>query len=215
MALPPNIPTSFVPKQPVQTPRRKQSVVGNLFLIVSLAIAGVALVAAAGTLAYVQFLTHVEGVKAAELQQQQDAVNVDTVRDYIRLKDRLNSGRMLLETHVTLSNFFDELEALTLQNVQFTSLDLAVAGDGSAKVTLGGVARNFNALAVQSNMVASNKLIKRAIFSDIAFDTTANTSRIKFTLTADLDAKLIQGGMDMMPALPEPLPAAPTATTTP
>lgn len=187
MALSPGIPTSFVPKQPVQSPSRKSGG-NNIFLLVSLAIAGIAVVAAIAVFAYSQFLAHVQTAKAAELQKEQDAVNSDTVRDYIRLKDRLSSGETLLNNHVVLSKFFDELESLTLQNVQFQSLTVTVAGDGSAKVELNGLAKNFNALAVQSNNVAADKLFKSAIFSGIGFD---NNGHIKFMLTADIDPSLI------------------------
>jgi hypothetical protein len=186
-------------------------------MLVSFAVAGLALLASGAVFAYGQFLVHVEVAKAAELKKQQDAVNVDTVKEYIRLKHRFNSGTSLLDSHVTLSRFFDELESLTLQNVQFTTLSLAVAGDGTAKLDLDGVAKNFNALAVQSNQVAGEKLIKRAIFSGIGFDSTGSqaSSRIKFKLTADLDPKLLHGGSTGA-VVAQPVGTQPvgTATTT-
>jgi Tfp pilus assembly protein PilN len=187
-------------------------------LLVSLAVAGVAIVAAIAIFAYSQFLSHVQAAKAAELQKEQDAVSADTVRDYIRLKDRLSSGETLLNNHIVLSRFFDELETLTLQNVQFQTLTVTVAGDGSAKVELSGLAKNFNALAVQSNNVAADKLFKSAIFSGIGFD---NNGHIKFTLTADIDPSLIHVSEKDAAAQPaaavQPLaqPDASAATTTP
>jgi len=216
VALSPGIPTSFVPKQPVQTPRRKVSAGSNLFMLVSFAVTGLVVLVSGAVFAYSQFLAHVEITKAAELQKQQDAVDTDTVREYIRLKDRFNSGASLLDNHITLSRFFDDLESLTLQNVQFTKLSLTVAGDGTAKLDLDGIAKNFNALAVQSNNVAGDKLIKRAIFSDIGFDSSSKTSsRIKFKLTADLDPKLLHGGSQAgIVAQPAAVPVAPVSTTT-
>ena len=215
VALSPGIPTSFVPKQPVQTPARKANGGNNLFLLISLAIVGLSVLAAAATFAYDQFLSHLVTAKAAELQKAQDAVNADTVREYIRLKDRLNSGEMLLNNHIILSKFFDELELLTLQNVQFQSLTVTVAGDGTAKVSLDGLAKNFNALAVQSNNVAADKLFKSAIFSGIAFDTNGH---IKFKLTADIDPSLIHVTEKDAGAAPAQAAvqqiAAPAATTT-
>lgn len=188
-------------------------------MMVSLAVAGLAILVAVGIFAYGQFLSSIQKAKAAELQKAQDAVNADTLRDYIRLKDRLNSGEMLLDNHIMLSRFFDELETLTLSNVQFQNLTVTVAGDGSAKVSLDGLAKNFNALAVQSNNVAADKLFKSAIFSSIAFD---GSGHIKFKLTADIDPSLIhvtQKSAGSVPATAQTLqqavqPIVPLATST-
>lgn len=218
VAITPGIPTSFVPKQPVQTPKRKPSSGTSVFLIASLSLAGIAVLAGGGIFAYSQFLTHVKEAKAAELQQALDSVNADTVRDYIRLKDRLVSGETILDNHVILSSFFNELESVTLQNVQFRTLTVTVAGDGSAKVSMDGIAKNFNALAVQSNAVAADKNFKQAIFSGIGFDTG---NQIRFLLTAQIDPDLIRitkkeaGTQPAAPAAALTTPiAAPKATTT-
>lgn len=212
MALSPGIPTSFVPKQPVQAPRRKASAGTNLFLLASLAVAGVALLASGAVFAYDRYLTYVQNAKEAELAKAQAAVNPDTVQEFIRLKDRFNAGETLLNQHVTLSRFFDELEAVTLQNIQFSNLTLTVTGDGTAKLQMDGVAKNFNALAAQSNAVAADKNIKRAIFSGIGFD-NGNT-RLKFQLTADLDPSIIRGNTAAAAsALPAPIQSVPVTTT--
>jgi len=214
VAISPGIPTSFVPKLPVQAPKRRMSFANNLFLLVSLGIGGLAILAAVLVLAYAQFLMHIEDTKAAELQKEQESVSAETVKEYVRLKDRFNSGQQLLSNHITLSRFFDELEVLTLQNVQFNSLRLSVAGDGAAKIELDGAAKNFNALAVQSNAVASDKKIKRAIFSGIRFDSnTEKSSRILFKLTADLEPDLVHGATPTPAAVPA-APVVPSATTT-
>jgi Tfp pilus assembly protein PilN len=224
VALSPGIPTSFVPKQPLQTPKRKQSTGNNIFMLVSLAVAGLSIIAAGGIFAYSQLLAHEQTAKAAELQKEQDAVSDATVKDYIRLKDRLDSGETLLNNHILLSQFFTELESVTLQDVQFTSLTIDVAGDGSAKITLNGLAKNFNALAVQSNAIAADANFKEAIFSGIGFD---QGGKIKFTLTADIDPSLIHMTEKQAAAAPvvAPLPdesvqapppvATSSATTTP
>lgn len=172
-----------------------------------MAVAGVALLASGAVFAYDRYLSYVQSAKEAELKKAQAAVNPETVGEFIRLKDRFNAGTTLLDQHVTLSRFFDELEGLTLQNVQFSNLNLVVAGDGTATVDMNGVAKNFNSLAAQSNAVAADKKIKRAIFSGIGFD-TGNT-RLKFKLTADIDPALVRG------AVPTMLGTAPVQTSVP
>ena len=143
---------------------------------------------AAGVFAYDKFLLHTLAAKQAQLTTAQSQVDENTVEEFIRLRDRLTSGKDLLDNHVMLSQFFDALESLTLQNVQFTDLKLSVAGDHTATIDMTGTAKNFNALAAQSNAFAANKLIKRAIFSDI---TLTDDKTVSFKLTADVDSKLI------------------------
>jgi len=113
-----------------------------------------------------------------------------------------------------LSQFFDALESLTLQNVQFTDMKLSVAGDHTATLEMTGTAKNFNALAAQSNAFAADKRIKRAIFSDI---TITDSKLVSFKLSADVDSQLItQGATVSGPATTSDssVPATVTSTTT-
>ena len=221
MALTPGIPTSFVPRQPVQpTVRRPQSTGANLFLIISLIIGIGAVVAAGATFAYEKYLTYQLEQRAQELTVAQAQVDESRVEEFVRLRDRLSSGEQLLSNNIMLTRFFDTLEDVTLQNVRFTSMSITVAGDSTAKLDMEGTARNFNALAAQSNAFAGERSIRRAIFSGI----TLNSARqVDFRLTADLDSRLLVAGRDTVPTAPidpltvpvqTPPPAAQQATTT-
>lgn len=216
MALPPTIPTSFVPKQPVATSSRKQQSGTNIFFIVGGVIAIVSVALAAGVFGYEMYLKNARDQKSANLTQAQKDVNIDTVEGFIRLKSRLNTVQNLLDQHVMLSEFFDTLESRTLQTVRFSGLSLAVEDDRSAEIKMEGVARSFNALAAQSSMIAAEKRIKRAIFSDISVN---ENGTVAFSLTATIDPRLITSG-DVLPGIPDtattlPAPAASTAPVAP
>lgn len=223
MTLSPGIPTSFVPRQPSQQPSKRPHSAGrNIFLLVSFFLFIVAVVAAVGTFAYDRYLTHVLEKRAAELALAQRAVNQDQVEEFIRLRDRLLYGQEFLADHVVMSQVFDVLEAQTLQTVRFESLELTVASDRTAQLDIDGVARNFNALAAQSNAFAADKRIRRAIFSDIVVN---DSNTVSFRLTADLDPRLLTLSdlpidnvapvAPQNPAPQNPAPQAPAATTTP
>lgn len=189
----------------------------NVFLIASLVFAGVIVAISVGVFAYNKLLQHTLESKQAELAKAQASVNEDTVEEFVRLRDRLSSGKDLLNNHVELSQFFTALETLTLQNVGFTSMKLAVAGDKSAKIEMNGTARNFNALAAQSNAFAGEKRIKRAIFSGISLN---DQKQVKFTLTADIDPRMIVANPSALPAQQsqqagQPLQAVPVQTAQP
>lgn len=188
MAVSPSIPTSFVPKQPLDTPRRKQSGGSNLFLLVALIILGVSAATAGAVFGYQKYLESVVELKGAALAKAEAEINRETVEEYLRLERRFDSARALLAGHTGLSQFMRALEEVTLKNVRYDQLMLTVAEDRSAKVELAGSARNFNTLAAQSNAVAADKRFKRAIFSGIAIE--QNTT-VSFTLSADLSPELV------------------------
>jgi len=199
MALPPTIPTSFVPKQPVAPTKRSKSGT-NILMIIAGVVTGVSILAAAMVFAFEFYLKSARDAKSAELQQAQQAVNIDTVEDFIRLRNRLSAVETLLNQHVLLSEFFDVLETRTLQSVRFSGVSISVAADRSAEIEMEGVARTFNALAAQSTQFAAEKQIKRAIFSDIAVNPNGT---VAFSLTATLDPRLITSG-EVLPGISEP-----------
>ena len=187
VAIPPTIPTSFVPKQPVVT--RKSTLGFNPFLIVSYLILGIWLLVAGLVLGYELYLSKIADQKRQELVTAQNNIDQATVNDFIRLRDRFTVAKGLLNKHIVLSHFFDDIENITIQNVSFSGLRLTVKDTGIASVEMRGVARNFNALAAQSTAFANDKRFKRAIFSGFNLDSKSNT--VTFQINADIDPALI------------------------
>ena len=215
MALPPTIPTSFVPKQPLSAGARKATAGTNYLLIGAGIIFGIAVLAAAGVFGYKTYLENARDTKAAQLVQAQQEIDMDTIENFIRLRDRLRSTETIIGQHVLLSRFFEVLETRALQSVQLKTLSLKVNEDRSAEIEAGGVAASFNALAAQSASFAEEKRIKSAIFSDITPD---KDGVIQFTLNANLDPRLITnaGGeafVSPSEAAAPPAPAAPSQST--
>jgi hypothetical protein len=213
VALSPGIPTSFVPRQTQPQGRQPRTRGQNLFLIAALFIGGLAVIAAIGTYLYDRYLLHTVEAKAEELAIAQQSVDQEQVEEFVRLRDRLVYGETLLDNHVAVSKVLDVLEAQTLQTVRYTSLDLAVADDHTAQLEIEGTARNFNSLAAQSNSFASEKGIRRAIFSGIEVN---ENNTVNFILTAELDSQLLLADVPapapaIVPATVPQQPAQPTA----
>lgn len=188
MALPPTVPTSFVPKQPVQTTRRASRSGTNLFTFASLALVAIALVGSALTFGYQKFLESSRDRKAEELAAAEATISRASIEEFIRLRNRLSAADGILDQHTALTQYLDVLETSTLESVSFDSLALSIEADRTAKLEMKGSARSFNALAVQSATFAAEKRIKRAIFSDIS---TTDAGLVGFSLTAELSPDLV------------------------
>lgn len=200
VALPPTIPTSFVPKQPVATTARRAKSGMNVFMLIGASVAAASVLIAGGVFAYEFYLKSAHESKTVQLEEAQKAVNIDTVEDFIRLRSRLTALSSVLDHHVLLSDFFDLLELRTLQGVRFSGLKLSVETDRSASIQMEGVAKSFNALAAQSTQLAAEKRIKRAIFSGI---TPNENGTVSFSLSATVDPRLITSA-EVLPGISEP-----------
>lgn len=213
MAIPPNIPTSFVPKQAIQANsahgiRRHGA---NPINIVAPTILLITVLLAGGVYGYERYLLGKKTAAAAELSVQEQNIDQEGVREFIRLRDRLSAGTKLLSEHVTLSTFFTKLEKITLQNVRFTTLTVTVGADRTAEVQMAGEAKSFNALAAQSTAFSSDPSIRRAIFSGVSQNTDGT---VDFSVTATLAPDVLTGG-ESAASVQQILPAASVGTTTP
>ena len=183
MALPPTIPTSFVPR-PTTARRRGADFIGT-FGFLMYAILGIVFLMALGVFFYGQILSAEQKSKDDKLA----AIEVDrtTIEDFVRLSNRLKQSGTLLSKHVAFSNFFNVLQTLLPTSVRFSTLHLSLDSYGAPRVDGAGVAKNFNALAAASTALASDGRIKDAIFSKLSVN---KDNSVSFGLSATLDPKL-------------------------
>lgn len=188
MALPPTIPTSFVPHGASAAPHRFRGDLLGAFGLFAYAVLGIVFVLALGVFFYGRILAGSRAAKDAALAKAQAAIDPITVETFVRLRDRLISGETLLEKHVAFSSFFALLEKLLPGSVRFTTLNLSMNDAGVSRVEGSGVAKSFNALAAASNAFATDGRIRDAVFSSIRVN---RDSSVSFTLSATLDPKIV------------------------
>ncbi len=209
MPLSPNIPTSFVPKQQITPAARPRSSGENLFLFISLIVLAVSLLGTGGVFAYDRYLKSVDADKATEVENVQKSISTSSVEEYVRSRDRFSQAKNILNEHIASSQFLALLEKLTLQNVYFDTLHLTLNKDHSAKITLTGTARNFNALAAQSSTFSAERALKGTVFSDI---TNLKNGQVSFSVTTSLNADFLT--MTVPTAVtPTPIVTTPATTT--
>lgn len=203
MALPPTIPTSFVP-HPGSSAVRHRSDLTGAFAFLGYGVLFLVIVLAIGTFIYSQILATEQKNKDAALAKQVAAIDPQTVAKFVHLRDRLSQGLSLLNKHPALTSFWNTLITIMPTGVRFESLHLSTDESGQVKLEGTGVAKSFNALAATSDAFATDGRIKDAIFANIRVQGSA----VSFSLSATIDPSLI--------AFSAPVPGATgTASGTP
>ncbi len=208
MALPPTIPTSFVPYSASAQTRQFRTDYSNAFKFFVYGVLGLAVLLALGVFAYGRILAATQASKDAELAKAEAMIDSATVENFVRLRNRLVSSQTLLNNHVAMSGFFSALEKILPATARFSILHLvADSTTGKVKLDASGVAKSFNVLAAVSSAFSADGRIKDAIFSNIVVNPRDNS--VSFTLSATLDPKLVAFTPTVSSAI-----VAPAATTT-
>lgn len=188
MALPPSIPTSFVPHPGSAAPRRFRGDLIGAFGYFAYGILAIAVVLALSVFFYDRILAGTLAAKEQAVKEAKAKIDPTTVEGFLRLRDRLSSGKTLLDKHISFSGFFAAAEKLLPSTVRFTTLNLVYGDVGKSKLEGSGTAKSFNALAAASNAFATDGRIKDAIFSNI---TVNRDGSVSFILSATIDPKLV------------------------
>ncbi len=186
MALPPTIPTSFVPHMGSASPSRARLEPVVFLNVLAYILLGIVCVLALGIFAYERILTSSHTSKEAELSMVQATIDSATIEGFVRLHNRLESSRSLLAAHPAFSKIFSSFEKTLPMKTRFTSLTFAVQEDGTALINGTGIAQSFNVLAATSQMFASDMRIKNAVFSNIRVNKDGS---VVFSLSAKVDQK--------------------------
>jgi hypothetical protein len=220
--MPPQVPTSFIPKKPLETTGRFKEPGGmGLLFLLSLFIFIASVVGAAGVFGYQTITKNAIASKSDSLQKAEGAFDLSTVQDLIRMDARINSANTLLASHVAPSAIFAFLSQQTLVNVQFTSFTYTLSSDNSATIVLSGIADDFSTVALQSDQFGASKVLKDVIFSNIK---NGAGGSVTFSVSATIDSSLINFGKnlgnpnsvpDMSNASVNQQTAVPATSTTP
>lgn len=212
MAVPPSVPTAFVPHEASARRRRFAFDYGGAFAFVSYGVLLCTLIGAAGVFAYDEYLTNQQAAKEKQIAAAQASLDQTSVSDLIALQNRLADGAALLNEHQIFSPVFDLVDQSTLANVSLTSLNVAVGDSDAVKLTFAGTAKSFNALAAEAAAIAKDPRFQDAVFSDIKI---GQGGAVGFALTATVNPKLTAFSAPEAPATVSATTSAPTASSTP
>lgn len=181
---------TFIPKQPVANQGGLSASSGRSFNLLS-GIASIILVitvmGAAGVYAYRAYLTKNVAGASVSLERAKAAFEPDTIVAMKRFSARVGASEGLLSRHIAPSVFFAVLEDLTLKTVRFSKFTYSFDGS-EIGVGLGGTAKNYSSVALQSDFFSKSPYIKNPVFSNLNLDKSGN---VTFEVTLQVDPALI------------------------
>jgi len=194
MAIPSEVPTSFVPHPPqAHSPKRPGRFdFSGALSFAAIIFFAVAVLVAGGLFIYGQYLNNKLSQQEKALGAAQKSLSQGDIARFVFLNTRISQAKSLLQSHRTPSRLFDLLEAKTVKNIQITSLNLTADNkSGGAKLKMTGVARDFSALVTESRALTQDSALSSVTFSNIGPDTHVPNA-ISFSVSALVPSSLVQ-----------------------
>lgn len=189
------IPKKSIPQKPVSSGRPETV---SIFMIISIVVFILALASAGGVFAYKKILIESINTKNKAFIEAKNSFEPGFIEQLSRLNKRIESAKKILETHTAVLPIFDFLENTTLATVRFDKFSYTFGDTGAIDLSMTGVAKNFDAVALQSDIFGQEKRIKNPVFSDVNPDQKGN---IAFKFSASIDPSFISYKVN----LPEPV----------
>lgn len=180
--------TSFIPKKPVVSSDRARSSGMSLFMVVSIFIFVVSLALAGLVFAGQKYLSSQLEKDKESFAKAQEIFDSLTVETLVKLDKRIVSAKKILNKHIAILPIFNFLESKTLKNIRFNKVEMSLLENGGVLLDMKGEAKNFSAVALQSDVFAESKELKNPIISDIDLTLTGGVS---FNFKSETDPSLV------------------------
>ena len=178
--------SSFIPKKPAMAGTLSRS--GGLFPFLANTIFVVALIASVAVFAYDKFLSARISKMDESLSAARTALQPELITQLVRSDKRIISANALIQHHVTISSFFEVLQELTLQNVQFTSFSFGTGETGGLSINMKGEARSYATVALQAKIFSENDNFINPQFSNLDLSEKGD---VVFNFKSQLNPKVI------------------------
>ena len=178
--------TSFIPKKPVAEMEKKSEAYSEaghngstggsiLGFLTTLVFVG-AIVSAGGMYFYYYGAQKKIVDMTDQIQKAAKAYDTSFIAEMQATDKRLRSATTILSSHIIVSPIFQALGELTLKTVAFNNFDYSFNTKGEVVVTMKGKAVNYEAIALQSDMLSTNRFIKDPVFSNLNLDDKGNVT---------------------------------------
>jgi len=144
--------TSFIPKKPI-TESPKDSGGISIFLLLSVLVFITAISTAFGVWLYQKSLSSKIEKLAKSLEESRSSYEEKSILDLIRLNDRIEQSKLLLNKHIAVSPLFTVLESKIVKNVRIETMKFSLDTAAKMKLNLKGKATSYDALSKQSDIL--------------------------------------------------------------
>ncbi len=180
--------TSFIPKKPLNSGDTRRVGFG-FFSLIALIIFIASIGFAGGVVLYKKSIeTSIKNNKAT-LEKSKAAFDPDFIKAIVRLNSRMDIAKKLLTDHVAVTPIFEILEKYTLAAVSFNDFKFERKANGDVLISMRGTAKNYNSIALQSDLFGKSSYVHDALFENLNLDSTGN---IGFTFSAMVDPKIVK-----------------------
>ncbi len=177
--------TSFIPKttldpiasNTVHKPIGFFSFIASIIFFITVLVAG-------GAFGWNKYLENSKANTKNNLERNIKSFEPQTLDEYVRLNNRIDSAKTLLASHVAVSYIFDFLQEQTIQSVKFTDFKYETGPDGVATLSMNGQAKSYNAVAYQAEVFGKERALRTPLFSNLDLDTFGN---VIFNFTTKID----------------------------
>lgn len=180
--------TSFIPKKPVVSSIDTSGSGRSLFMVISIFIFIVSLILAGAVFGGKKYLSSQLAKDKENFSKNQESFDTVTVDTLVKLDKRIESAKKILKKHVAVLPLFDYFESKTLKNVRFKNMKLSFLEDNTIEVAMKGEAKNFSAVALQSDVFAENKNFISSMISDIDLSPTGS---VIFNFKTQIDPSMV------------------------
>lgn len=178
--------TSFIPKKPVSTVERSNSLGMNLFLLVSIVVFLISLGLAGYVFLSKQFLIGKITADQTAIETNKTGLVSDsvTIESLILLNSRTKVAKTLLGKHVAVSPIFNFLQQGTLKSVRFSNFSFSASGKDASgsnvvSVQMSGRAKDWETVASQADEFGKSewkKIISAPKISNLSLNADGSVS---------------------------------------
>lgn len=179
--------TSFIPKKPLENKVESSGRQTSIFLVASVFIFIVSLVATGSVYFYKSLLNKRIENMSVSLEKAKAAFEPALILELKRLNSRIDASSSITAKHMAASQVFELLEGLTLQSIRYKKFGYSTTNE-KITVSVSGEAKNYSSVALQSSILGKSPYIKDPIFSNLSLD---NKGNVNFDLTAYVDPSLV------------------------
>lgn len=104
------------------------------------------------------------------------------------LDKRLRAADTILANHITVSPIFEALQSLTMKTVRYTKFGYSIGTDNKIDVKMSGQAVGYRSIALQSDLLGTNKNLIDPVFSNLSLDDKGN---VLFDLEFSVDPSFV------------------------